>query len=285
MGLDLISQIEASMNVFTKAEVKVARYVLENPRQVLHTSITDLAEGADVGDTTVFRFCKTLNLKGYQEFKMLLAQALTSKQSPADYGDQSHIDPEDGLKTVVGKTLAAANGAIHKTIDLIDYKQLSEVVDLLVCAERVLVCGAGTSLITALDVVNKFLRITPKFVCDNDSHQQAMSASLLDRNQVALVISFSGATKDMVQIAGLAKERGASVVSITRFAKSPLAALSDYILLCGANEDPFQGGSMSGKMSQLLLLDILYNEYFKRTYQLSSQRNQQAAVAVLEKLY
>lgn len=284
-NLDMLSKIEASMNIFTRSEIKVARFVLEQPQRALYTSITDLADQCGVGDTTVFRFCKTLGLKGFQEFKMQLAQSLSEKKSAAAAGEVAEIGAEDTLADVVRKTAAVSLSALQKTVDLIDFHALSGVVDTLVRAERVLVCGAGSSQITALDVANKFLRITPKFVCNLDPHQQAMAGMLLDEKDVALIISFSGATKDMVHIAQLVRERGAKVISITRYAKSPLSACSDSLLLCGANESPFQGGSMSGKMSQLLLLEIMYNEYYKRTYEQSQRQNELAALSVLDKLY
>lgn len=135
---------------------------------------------------------------------------------------------------------------------------------MLIGANRVLISGVGASLIAGLEFANRFLRITGKFICHLDAHQQSMAASLLCPDDILLSISFSGATKDVVEIAKIAKEQQASVFSITRFEKSPLAQLSDITLLCGANENPYQGGSVSGKIAQLLLLDMLYNEYYRR---------------------
>ena len=74
------------------------------------------------------------------------------------------------------------------------------------------------------------------------------------------------------------------MVSITRFEKSPLTSYSDLTLLCGANEGPLQGGSLSAKISQLYLLDILYVEYFKKTSEQSIINKETTAAAVSEKL-
>ncbi len=282
---DILTRIESNLNVFTRSEIKVAHFVLEKPRQALYTSITDLAEQCGVGDTTVFRFCKTLKLKGYQEFKMLLAQALAAGSGQTAGLDQNRITEEDSPEVVARKTLQGSMVALQKTFDLIDYEALGRVTDILVNAPHVLVCGAGSSLITAFEVASKFLRITDKFFFSLDTHLQAMSAASLRQGAAVLMISFSGATKDMVHIAKLAKAQNACVISVTRFAKSPLASVSDITLICGANEDPLQGGSLSGKMAQLLLLDILYNQYFVKTYAASTAQNEKAAAAVLEKLY
>ncbi|MBO1914515.1 SIS domain-containing protein, partial [Microvirga sp. 3-52] len=74
------------------------------------------------------------------------------------------------------------------------------------------------------------------------------------------------------------------IIAITRFSKSPLTSFADITLLCGANEGPLQGGSLTAKISQLYLLDLLYTEYFKRTSEVSSINKEHTANAVIEKM-
>ena len=78
MQEDYLTKIRSAYNQFTRAEKRVADFILENPKKVLFMSISDLAEACDVGDTSVFRFCKTMNMKGYQEFKMTLSLSMRS---------------------------------------------------------------------------------------------------------------------------------------------------------------------------------------------------------------
>ena len=85
MSKEFLTKIKSSSNQFTKAEKKVADFVLQNPKKVLFMSITDLAEACDVGDTSVFRFCKTMELKGYQEFKMMLSLDLGAGRGTLDF--------------------------------------------------------------------------------------------------------------------------------------------------------------------------------------------------------
>ncbi|MNZ89745.1 HTH-type transcriptional regulator RpiR [compost metagenome] len=138
---------------------------------------------------------------------------------------------------------------------------------------------------TAMEAKNKFMRISNKTECSFDSHLQAMSAALMTPQDVAVIISYSGSTKDSIEVAKKAKERGATIIVITRFVKSPLTTYSDLTLLCGANEGPLQGGSLSAKISQLYLLDVLYVEYFKRTYEDSISNKENTAAAVTGKLF
>ena len=113
---------------------------------------------------------------------------------------------------------------------------------------------------------------------------QAMMASTMTPEDVAVIFSYSGATKDTIHVARTAKNTGARVICFTRFVKSPLTSYADIILLSGANEGPMQGGSTSAEIGQLFLVDLLYTEYYRRYYDECSKNNKKTSSAVIEKL-
>lgn len=280
--ISIFSSIHSLYNSLTKSEKKVADYVLEHSRQVVYMSITDLADECGVGESSIFRFCKSLSYTGYQEFKIALAHTITVENEIPQLTDQ--IMMNDTIEQVASKVLSTNISALNETFTLIDTGKIDQAIDLLVAADRILFFGVGSSLITAMEAKNKFMRITNKTEWSMDSHLQMMSAALMSDRDVAVIISYSGSTKDSIEVAKKAKSRGAKVISITRFVKSPLTSHSDLTLLCGANEGPLQGGSLSAKISQLYLLDVLYVEYFKRTNEESVANKESTATAVSEKL-
>lgn len=279
---DIFSMIQSRYPSFTNAEKKVADYILKHPLEIIYMSITDLADACNVGDTSVFRFCRTLSFKGYQEFRIALAHSTSIEDETPQLS--SEITMQDTIGQVASKVLSATTDALSQTHNLMNEKDVLQAIEWMINSERIHFFGVGASLMTAMEGKNKFMRITNKTECSMDSHLQAMSASLLTENDVGIVISYSGSTKDTIEVAKILKERGTKVISITRFAKSPLTIHSDVTLLCGANEGPLQGGSLSAKISQLYLLDILYAEYFKRTNQESIINKEKTADAVTEKL-
>lgn len=99
------------------------------------------------------------------------------------------------------------------------------------------------------------------------------------------MISYSGSTKDSILLAKLAKQQGAYVAGITRYRKSPLTDHTDVIMLCGANEGPLQGGSTTAVMSQMFIMDVLYIEYYQKTYDNSFGNNQKTSHAIIDKMY
>lgn len=280
---DFLTKIRSAYNQFTKAEKKVADYTLQNPREVLFMSITDLADACDVGDTSVFRFCKTMDLKGYQEFKMMLSLSLRSgAESRREL--EGDISLDDSFRDLAKKVLNTNQKALTETYSLLNEQTFSKAIDILHAAKRIYFFGVGASLLTALKAMNKFLRIESKVYCIQDSHMQAMAASMLEPDDAAVVFSYSGATKDTIHVAELARRAGAKVICLTRFVKSPLTSYSDITLLCGANEGPLQGGSTSAEISQMFLVDLMYTEYYRRYYERCSKNNEKTSESVIEKL-
>lgn len=283
---EFLLKIQAHSNLFTKAEKKVADYILQHPRDVLFMSITDLADACQVGDTSVFRFCKTMGLQGYQEFKMNLSLSMDADLVEEDVGNLQSADLlEAGAQRVVEHVLQTNISALRDTAALLKVEDLSKAVDWLVGAREVHFFGVGSSMVTAMEGVAQFMRVTGKVRCTTDAHMQAMSAALMTPQDVAVVISYSGSTKDTIHVAELAKHAGAHIIAITRFVKSPLTSFADLTILCGANEGPLQSGSTSGKVSQLFLLDLLYTGYCRRTSEDSTSHNEMTSRAVVDKLY
>jgi DNA-binding MurR/RpiR family transcriptional regulator len=81
----------------------------------------------------------------------------------------------------------------------------------------------------------------------------------------------------------LAKKRGIQTVLITRYPKSPAAKLADIVLCCGSSEGPFQFGSVPAKVAQLVLMDVLFQEYLHRNRESAEENLQRIAAALSEK--
>lgn len=281
---DFITRIRSSYNQLTKAEKKVADYILANPKDVLFMSITDLAEACDVGDTSVFRFCKTMELKGYQEFKMMLSLSISEGQEELDQFTGNNISLDDSFGELAKKVLNTNINALTETYSLIREEDFSQAIDMLHQARRIFFFGVGASMLTAMKAMNKFLRIENKVFGIQDTHMQAMAAATMSGEDVAVLFSYSGATKDTIHVAQVAKKAGAGIICVTRFVKSPLRTYADIVLLSGANEGPLQGGSTSAEISQLFLVDLLYMEYYRRYFDRCSKNNEKTSASVLEKL-
>lgn len=280
----LLLDIQLSYNQFTKTEKKIADFVVENVNQVLFMSITDLADACNVADASVHRFCRTIGMKGYQEFKMKLSLSIAPDEAEEKEDDEKS-EKSDSLPNMMDCVLDTHINALKETRMLLDVKAVEKTVSMMENARNIYFFGIGDSLLTAREARNKFLRIINSVNCIEDPHMQAMSASMATGEDLIFIISYSGSTKDNIYVAEIAKQAGAKIVGITRFLKSPLTNYTDVILTCGANEGPLEGGSMSARMSQLYIIDVLFQEYYRRNLAVSRENNKKTSKAVVEKLY
>lgn len=244
-------------------------------------SISEMAEVADVAEATVSRFCRRLGYKGYSAFKLAVAGA-GSGQRPMNplYGE---IQSEDSLGDMCQKIYAADVDAITQTLALINPAAVTAAADMLLAADRVLCMGLGGSMILAREAAHLFSTALPNFYPVDDSHFQAIRAALLTPGDAVMYFSYSGSTRDMVDLMKIARERGAKIILITRFPKSPGAALADVVLECGAKEGPLQMGSVAARMGQLFITDVLFNEVCRRDMGDCRERRKQVADALADK--
>lgn len=281
---DIFARIQVSSKSFTKAEHIVADFVLQHAREIMYMSINDLADNCGVGDTTVFRFCKTLKLSGYQDFKMMLAQSISGNDGPSAMTLSDEIGINDSTDEVCRKLLNTDFAALNQTLDMLNVADIQQAIQMMKQAKLIHFFGMGASCVMALEAKNKFAGILPNVVSVQDSHMQTMASALLGSDDLAIAFSYSGSTKDTIQILKQAKQNHAKTICITRFAESPLTAYADIVLLCGANEGPFQGGSFSVKVAQLYLLDILYTEYFRKNYPICDYNKKLTTQSITTKL-
>jgi len=264
----------------TKSEKKVADAVLKDPEKALLATVTDLAESANVGETTIIRFCRKLGFGGYQEFKLSVAQDLA--QSPSR--QQQEQPWSDDVLEIAEKITLKNELMLKDTSGLIQATELKQAVDRMLSADKIYIYGVGSSGITALDFHHRLMRIGMNVVVHTDSHAIAMSASLAKEGELAFGITTSGSSKDLIDPIKEAKANGATVICLTSHMKSPITAYADNVLLIPAKELPMEGGAFSTKISQIHLLDILHS-LLKQKKANARDALERTARSVADKLY
>ena len=249
---DTISQ---SYYELTASERKTADYVLKNRDRSQYLSIGELAEESGVAEATVSRFCRRLGYKGYNAFKLAIANAGAPK--PAAASDKPIRDSDDPIE-LARKLYAVESEAMLQTLSLLRPAELDKAVTILRNARKVLCMGQGGSMILASEAAHLFSVCEGKYVPVSDSHMQIIASATLIEADAVLFFSYSGATKDMMETLTVVREQGAKTILITRFPRSPGAALADVVLQCGSNESPLEHGSVPARIAQLFLLDILF---------------------------
>ena len=121
--------------------------------------------------------------------------------------------------------------------------------------------GVGNSGIVAQDAQHKFFRLGVTAIACSDGHVQVMSATMLKPGDCAVIISNSGRSRDLLDVAEIARRKGATVIAITA-SGSPLAREAQHgahhILLAADHpEDADRYSPMVSRLLHLLIIDIL----------------------------
>lgn len=148
--------------------------------------------------------------------------------------------------------------ALQDTRKLLDDNALEEAVNALAGAAKVNIYGVGASGFVAMDAQLKLLRIGIQATAFSDAHVQTYLAALLAPGDVALAISDSGNTKDVVRALLVAKEQGAKTICITSVPDSPVSKVADIKLYTAATESIFRGGAIASRIAQLSVVDVLF---------------------------
>jgi len=246
-------RIRSAIGGLRPAERAIADFVLSDPQRVVQMSISELADSAGVGESTVIRFCRALGYAGYQEFKLRLAQDMVE---PVQY-IHGNISFEDTVQQLAQKIFQTNRQAVEDTMKSLDPDMVEVAAKALASARKIDIYGVGYSYFSAQDAKLKFARLGLVVDAYGDMHLQAMAAALLSPRDVAIGISHSGSTKAVVDALRVARRYGATTISITNFSPSPISKVADVVLLTAAPETPLGGEVLTSRIAQLCVIDVL----------------------------
>lgn len=255
----------------TKSEKKVANYIFSSSDKIIHNTMNDIKKVTKVGDATIIRFCQKLGFSGFSDLKIEIGKELYYSKELKNTQDISWNEIE---KNIVD--------TIRATKTKIDDQILKEAVNLISTTSSIYIFGVGTSGNTAKDLEAMFLRIGVKTRAIVDSHFQLQAASLLNKKDLVIGISLSGKTKDTFDSLKIAKDHQANIMVLTNYLLSPIAKLSTVVLQTTTDEF-FDGGSLSGKISQLYVCELLVKSYEKEHEETSLYNRESVIRAVINK--
>lgn len=109
-----------------------------------------------------------------------------------------------------------------------------------------------------MDGQHKFLRIGYLAHVFSDTNLQMMSTVLVEKNDVVLIISHSGASKEIIEMAKIIKSKGAKIISITDYSRCLLLKYSDVPLFTSSPETAFKPEAISSRIAELTIIDSLF---------------------------
>ena len=250
--------IRSILPTLPPAERRVAEGVLEHPADIVTLSIRDLAVQAETSEATVTRFCKHAGFAGYPDLRLALATHVGRSQRLPGLIVGAEVSPDDALDDIVRKVGAVDAQAVIDTVEQLDTDILARVADAVAAAERIELYGIGASGLVAIDLERKLRRIGRSAAASVDGHAAMTSAAMLGPRDLAIGISHSGETLDVIDAIVQAGAVGATTAAITNYSRSTLAAAAELLLTTAARESLFRAGAMASRSAQLTVIDCIY---------------------------
>ena len=233
------------------AEKKIADWIAENPGKIISLSIVDLAEKCKCSEATIVRFSRKVGLEGYQDLKIALASESKTTVSTSISADDTAIQMFDKACNEIYCSLELTKKALNPDA-------LAVAADAICKAGKIALFGLGNSASVALDASHKFIRAGLNATACSDNHMQMIVASHLAEGDVAIGVSHSGSSKDIVEALKVAKEHGATTIAITNVGKSPIDKVSDVVLHTSSAETDYTILALNSRIAQLAIIDTLY---------------------------
>lgn len=268
----------------SETERQIAAYILTAGRELERYSTRALAEASYTSPASIVRLCKKLGFSGFDEFKRDYIQELDYLDSPSGAVDFNFPFARDDSPMHAANNIAQLYiETIQDTMSLLEAGELRKSVTLFQCRPRIHIYSAGTAINQAESFREKMLKIGRQVTISNNLNYQLYEVGCLSAQDLAIVISYSGETDRMLQVAQECGKRHVPVIALTSFGENSLTRYASCKLTLSTKENIYQNvGDYSSHLSVNLLLDILYSAYFLQNYDANYQSKLEKA-RVLEK--
>lgn len=253
----VLEQINSQYYELTASERRIADFVLQNVDKVQFMSITELANACTVSDATVSRFCRSLNQDSFNGFKLRLAHDVAHPDGLAVNNMSAHRGFGKKISRLV-------QNAMSETLGFIDESEFLAAVKLLEKARKVLCVGLGGSNVMVRYMVQRFSAICDKFRQVSETHGQYYEMVGMDENDVIILVSYSGATKEIVELMAEANARGIQTILLTHFPQAPATKYAKLVLRVGTYEDSLEFCGVPAYVTVMIVTDMLFKMYYDR---------------------
>ena len=259
MGKDVFTEIRVKYNTLSKNQKIIANYILDNKDKCVRMTLRELGNECRLSETTIIRFINKLDYTSYQAFRLDMAQDVMKNNAAIQgVGEEQHeIKAGDSPEEIKNKVISIAASAITDINKLVDGQKLAKITELIEKSNKIMFFGAGGSGVIATDEYHKFLRCGLDVINESNTHIALIHAALLSENDLLILISHEGESKEVIECAKLAKRSGATVLGITSYMNSDLAKMADLCIFSSTNDSPYYTDDMVSRIVQLVIMDMV----------------------------
>ena len=270
--MSIMTQLEFELE-FSESEKEIAKYILNHGEAVLSMSVKELAKHTYTSPATIVRLCKKIGLEGYNDFKIKYSAELQYDLQHTDRIDVNFpFQKDDSHPLICHKLASLSQEVIADTVKLIDFNQLHQMVDLIYHYPTIDIYGSGNSLLAAMSFQHKMMRISRDVNLRVLHGEQIFMSYNTNPDRIGMIISYSGETNEVIQIAQTLKEKKTPLIVLTSIGDNRLSHYADYILNIGSREKIFTKiAPFASQISMEYLLNVIFSCLFQKDYEQNIQ--------------
>ncbi|WP_040212324.1 MurR/RpiR family transcriptional regulator [Clostridium polynesiense] len=227
----------------TNSEQKVFTYIYENEKEVTKMKISDLAKKTYTSKTVIINLAQKLGFEGFSDLKYYLKSSKDEK-SKGNFAEDLQYNIKEN---------------IEKTFSITEVEKYNKISEALIKASTVYVFARGTSKAAGYYLNHLLLTIGVKCIFVKDYNLLTLVSNSLKSDEVVVLISLSGSTEKILEVANIAKVKGVKIISITSFGNNELARLSDYTLHCVSDDTETKYNDSLSRIGMFVVIEILVN--------------------------
>jgi len=260
-------RIQSIYDSLSNTEKKVADYFMKNVEDVFNKPIAQLAQEAGVSKVAWVRFCKDIGYDGLKDLKKALFAQMRDKSDEVVADPFSDVRDIADTKSLIEGIKHNSLRAIQDTAEMLDPDSLEKAARTILNARSVRIFGVGASGMVGNDLHSKLMRINKNSYFATDHHTQLTYAASMTPQDVAVLISMSGTTSEILEILSLLKRYQTPSIALTKYSKTPLAMNADTVLYISSPEITLRSGAMSSRLAQLMVIDALFTAVAHMDYE------------------
>lgn len=252
-------------NKFTNNELAVAQYITKNYKNIKNMTQREIADKTFTSLATITRMCKKIGLSGFKEFKLELLEEIS--QLTKEISDiNNDIEKKQNLSDIIESINQISIESLKENKLLQDVDVLNKVIEEIRKHDILDLYGMGASHLVCLDAQYKFMRLGKQVNAFSSKDKQVVLAKASNKKHLAIIVSYSGLTNEMIEIAKILANNHITVISITRFVENDLTKYCDLNLYVTSRERLKRSAAVYSRIAMLNLIDVIYFSYINKYY-------------------
>lgn len=261
------------------SERHVVDYIMDNLHEVSNIGIVELSQKTFTSTSTVKRLCAKLGIDSYIDFRIQLSIDLKAYLRESILKEANiPVKKHDSIAEIIRKVSYFNAKSIIDSKDINNHDIFTSVVEQMTKAKKIDFFGVGPSNLVARDAALKCLRLGIDSTAYDNKLEMFIRAKSTPTDSFAFLISYTGETGDILEVAEILKSRHVPTVSLTGLTDNSLIKLVDYNLFVDASEGADRLGAMYSRTSTLNIIDILFTAFINTNYDVYMEKVHQTYV-------